>query len=162
MDQRILIFRIIFILIIFFFNTILQAKTINGKAKVIDGDTIHINKNKIRLHGIDAPEKEQKCNLNDKEWLCGITATIELQKIINNKNVICKIKGRDKYQRYIGICFANNINLNKKMVEKGWAIAYRYYSLDYIKEEKEAIKNENGIWISKFTEPYIFRKSKKK
>ena len=87
-----MIFKIIFTFFILFFNTILHAKTINGKAKIIDGDTIHINENKIRLHGIDAPEKDQKCNINNKEWLCGMRATKELKKIINNQNVTCKIK----------------------------------------------------------------------
>ena len=43
------------------------------------------------------------------------------------------------------------------MVKKGWAIAYRYYSLDYSKEEREAINNKVGIWIGSFTEPYLFR-----
>ena len=37
-------------------------KIINGKAKIIDGDTIHIGKNKIRLHAIDAPEINQTCS----------------------------------------------------------------------------------------------------
>ena len=38
-----------------------EIKEITGYAKIIDGDTIKINSNKIRLHGIDAPETKQKC-----------------------------------------------------------------------------------------------------
>ena len=62
MDQKILIFKILifFYLIIFCFNAF-SLEIIKGKAKVIDGDTIHIGKNKIRLHGIDAPEINQNC-----------------------------------------------------------------------------------------------------
>ena len=44
------ILSIIFFILILFFNNISFAKTIIGKAKIIDGDTIHIDKNKIRLH----------------------------------------------------------------------------------------------------------------
>ena len=44
------------------------------------------------------------------------------------------------------------------MVKKGWAIAYRYYSKDYVVEELYAKKNKFGIWKSKFEEPYLFRK----
>ena len=47
------------------------------------------------------------------------------------------------------------------MVKSGWAIAYRYYSADYIGEENFAQKNLLGIWRGKFEEPYIFRKKNK-
>ena len=60
MAQKILIFNII-ILILLLSNNILIAKTIIGAAIIIDGDTVHINSNKIRLHGIDAPEIKQNC-----------------------------------------------------------------------------------------------------
>ena len=62
------ILSIIFFILILFINNISFAKTIIGKAKIIDGDTIHIDKNKIRLHGIDAPETKQKCFIDSEEW----------------------------------------------------------------------------------------------
>ena len=49
--------------LVFCFN-LAYGKTIYGKAKVIDGDTIHIGNNKIRLHAIDAPETKQRCKKN--------------------------------------------------------------------------------------------------
>ncbi len=140
------------------YSNILFAKTIIGKAKIIDGDTIHINKDKIRLHGIDAPEKNQKCIINNNEWECGKQSTIELKKIINNQIIKCETINTDKYNRYIAICYSKNLNINQIMVKKGWAIAYRYYSKDYVVEEHYAKKNKFGIWKSKFEEPYLFRK----
>ena len=160
MVQKILIFKFIFFCILLNFN-FLNAKTIIGKAKIIDGDTIHIDKNKIRLHGIDAPEKNQKCFFNNKEWLCGIVASNELKKLIDNQIVKCTTKNTDIYKRYLAVCFANKTNLNKSMVKKGWSIAYRYYSKDYIAEERYARKNKLGIWKGEFKEPYIFRKKNK-
>ena len=47
------------------------------------------------------------------------------------------------------------------MVLNGWAIAYRYYSTDYIEEEEEAKQKKRGIWIGDFEEPYLFRKKNK-
>jgi endonuclease YncB( thermonuclease family) len=47
------------------------------------------------------------------------------------------------------------------MVKNGWAIAYRYYSTDYILEEKYARENKLGIWKSKFLKPYQYRKNNK-
>lgn len=160
MAQKILIFKIFF-LIFLFNNHTLIAKTIIGKAKVIDGDTIHIDHNKIRLHGIDALEREQVCIINNEEWLCGKKSTHELKKIINSEIVKCITTDIDQYKRYIAICYVNEININQVMVRRGWAIAYRFYSKDYIKDEDYARENEAGIWKSKFEEPYKFRKKNK-
>ena len=83
---------ILFSLLIFFISTTLSTsndKTISGKAKVIDGDTIKINKKKIRLFGIDAPEKKQICKkiyisffiFNfQKDYKCGEESTLALLK----------------------------------------------------------------------------------
>ena len=70
--------------LIFYSSSSFSKKIIEGKAKIIDGDTIHIGKNKIRLHGIDAPETNQVCTINSKEW-------IEFFKTLrNNPPTICK------------------------------------------------------------------------
>ena len=160
MVQKILIFKI-FLLIFFFSNNLIYAQSIIGKAKVIDGDTIHIGKSKIRLHAIDAPEKNQKCLYKKQEWECGKESTSALKKLIRNQLINCKIKKIDRYNRYVAICFANKINLNKIMVKSGWAIAYKYYSLDFVLEEQNAKLNKQGIWRGEFEEPYKFRKKNK-
>ena len=159
MVQKILIFNFFFLL--FLLSNIVDAKNIIGKAKIIDGDTIHINKKKIRLHGIDAPEINQQCILKTKKWDCGKQSTLELKNLIKNQFVECIITEKDQYKRDIGICYVNKINLNKKMVKKGWAIAYRYYSMDYVIEERYARKKKLGIWNGKFEEPYLYRKRNK-
>ena len=156
--KKIIIF---YLLILFFTSNYAYSKTIVGKSKVIDGDTIHINKNKIRLHAIDAPEAKQTCMLEKKIWLCGKQSTLELKKLINDKSVRCKINDIDIYNRYVGVCYINTIDINQWMVKNGWAIAYRYYSTDYIKEEKFARKNKLGIWNGVFLEPYLYRKKNK-
>lgn len=110
MVQPILIFKFLFIIFIFFFNFAVFSKTINGVAYVIDGDTIHIAKNKIRLHGIDAPEIDQTCTIKDKVWNCGIESSLELKKLILYHNIRCVVSEIDKYNRYIAECFINNEN----------------------------------------------------
>ena len=150
-----------FFFLILFISSNAYSKNIIGKAKVIDGDTIHISKNKIRLHAIDAPEKKQTCILDTEEWFCGKQSTIELKKLISGKIVKCKVNDVDIYNRFIAVCFINNTDINQWMVKNGWAIAYRYYSEKYIKEEMLARENKLGIWSSKFLEPYIYRKKNK-
>ena len=68
---------------------------------------------------------------------------------------------KDRYGRLIAICYANEMNLNSTMVTKGWAIACRYYSNDYINEEGNAKKNKRGILNGSFIEQYIWRKNNK-
>ena len=159
MVAKYLIFNFTLILL-FSFNSV-YGKSIYGKAKVIDGDTIHIGNNKIRLHAIDAPETKQRCKKNNKKWNCGLESTKFLKNLIGSNKIQCDTNGKDRYNRYIGVCFKGNTDLNREMVINGWAIAYRYYSLEYIKEEEIAKIKKVGIWGGEFEEPYLFRKKNK-
>ena len=133
----------------------------HGIAYVVDGDTIHIEKNKIRLYGIDAPEIDQTCTIKKIVWYCGLESTLALKKLVLDNNINCVVSDIDKYQRYIAECFINNLNINKIMVRNGWAIAYRYYTLDFVEDENLAKKDKIGLWQGQFQEPYLYRKSKK-
>jgi len=140
-------------------NTKIIANEIYGTPFITDGDTIKISNNKIRLHGIDAPEKNQKCNKNEKEYNCGAVATEALINKINKNIVKCLTqKKKDKYNRFIGVCFVNQEDLNKWMVRNGYAIAYRHYSKDYILDEEYAKKKKIGLWSGTFLEPEKWRK----
>ena len=144
-----------------------EIKEISGYAKIIDGDTIKINSKKIRLHGIDAPEKKQVCKKPyitivffsfSKNYLCGQVSTDKLTKKINNQIIKCKIKNVDRYNRLIGECYKRNENLNSWLVSNGYAVAYRKYSKKYISNEINAKNNKLGIWQGKFEMPWNFRR----
>ena len=92
----------VFILIILFLLSVTNignSKTILGQAKIIDGDTIHIKSNKIRLHGIDAPETKQTCKIDNEDWYCGKQSTKELKNLISNQKVECIANDVDRYNR---------------------------------------------------------------
>jgi len=144
-----------------------EISSVSGYAKIIDGDTIKINSKKIRLHGIDAPEKKQTCKKPyltvgifsfTKSYSCGQVSTNKLIKKINNQIIKCKIKNVDRYNRLIGECYKRNENLNAWLVSNGYAVAYRKYSKKYIPDEKDAKNNNLGIWQGKFEMPWIFRR----
>ena len=140
-------------------NLKIIAGEISGFALVTDGDTIKILNNKIRLHGIDAPEKKQKCTKNAKEYNCGVVSTEALIKKISNNSVKCLTqKNKDRYNRFIGVCFVEYENLNKWMVRNGYAIAYRRYSKDYILDEEFAKINKRELWSGTFLKPEKWRK----
>ena len=80
-------------------------------------------------------------------------------KKINKNQVRCTVQDRlDRYERYIGVCFVESINLNQWMVRNGHAVAYRRYSKDYIKDEDYAKKNKLGLWSGDFINPEKWRK----
>ena len=160
MEQKIWISKLI-ISLVFFYCPAMVAQSINGKASIIDGDTIHVEKNKIRLYGIDAPEINQSCTINTIAWECGLDSSQALESIISENEVRCEIMEIDRYKRFVAKCYANKIYLNQYMVQNGWAIAYRYYSDDFINDEEIAKHKKIGIWQGKFQEPYLFRKQQK-
>ena len=160
MAQKIWIFKLLIFFVIFY-CPITLAESIKGRATIIDGDTIRIGKNKIRLYGIDAPEINQTCTINKIIWECGLDSSQALESMISKKEVQCEIVDIDRYKRFVAKCFVKNINLNQYMVQNGWAVAYRYYSDDFIKNEEIAKKNKSGIWQGKFLDPYLFRKQQK-
>jgi|TARA_B110000027_G_C15994403_1_gene244593 endonuclease YncB( thermonuclease family) len=150
----------IFVLIILLnLNVEVIADEIYGYPLVTDGDTVKILGNRIRLHGIDAPEKKQKCVKNFKEYSCGEVSTNALIEKIDKKVVKCLVeKKKDRYGRFIGVCFVKQENLNKWMVRNGHAVAYRRYSEDYILDEKFAKTRKLGLWSGTFLEPKKWRK----
>ena len=150
---------ILIVIILLNLNTRITASEIYGLAIITDGDTIKISNNKIRLHGIDAPEKRQKCIKNGKEYNCGVVATEALIKKIGKNAVKCLTqKNKDRYNRFIGVCFVDQEDLNKWMVRNGYAIAYRRYSKDYILDEEFAKRNKLGLWSGTFLKPEKWRK----
>ena len=133
-----------------------------GKATVIDGDTISINKYKIRFSGIDAPEKNyrgqsQLCKGPKGVWACGKKASSSLRQLINGQEVQCTDEGKDRYGRTLSICYANGMDLQAEMVRSGMAVAYLRYSNRYENEMVEARNAQVGIWVGPFVEPEQWR-----
>tara|TARA_Y100001970_G_scaffold283584_1_gene399085 strand:- start:12775 stop:13305 length:531 start_codon:yes stop_codon:yes gene_type:complete len=163
------VFLTLFSLTIIFINTSLskEEKIISGKPRVIDGDTIKINDKSIRLFGIDAPEKKQKCKksflkvnfLNfQKNYSCGSVSTKNLKKKIENKDIECIFRSEDRYGRYLAICYLEKLDINKWMVKNGYALAYKKYSRKYVLEEQYAKDNKLGMWEGTFIEPEKWRR----
>jgi len=127
--------------------------------KVIDGDTIVLNGEKIRFSGIDTPELKQTCLQNDEKVDCGMSAKILLVKKIGNNTPKCISEGKDVYKRTLAECFVNGESLSKFLVRSGYAFAYRKYSTKFIEDEDFAKANKLGMWGMKFQYPWDFRKT---
>ena len=126
--------------------------------RVVDGDTIVLNGEKIRFSGIDTPELKQTCMNGDEKVFCGKSAKMLLIKKIGNQTPECISEGKDTYKRTLAECFVNGESLSAFLVRSGYAFAYRKYSDKFIKDEEFAKKNKLGIWSMKFQYPWDFRK----
>lgn len=130
---------------------------LQARIKVIDGDSLMVGKCEIRLSGIDAPEYHQWCFDKDgREYECGQESLKALQRLIH-QDLHCDTLARDKYKREVAVCKSKGVNINKKMVEIGWAVAYKRYTNAYDKAEQEARKERRGIWQGRFMKPELYR-----
>ena len=145
--------RIILILL-FVFSTQAFANDL----RVIDGDTIVLNGEKIRFAGIDAPEYKQDCINGDLIIYCGMFSKVLLTKKIGNETPECISEGKDVYGRTLAECFVNGESLSAFLVRRGYAFAYRKYSKKFIEDEEFAKANNLGMWSMTFQYPWDFRK----
>lgn len=147
---------IIFLLIanLSYFTSFIEEYTLY---KVSDGDTITLIKKgekiKVRLYGIDAPESTQSYGQYCKN---------QLEKLLDNTKIRLEIKDKDNYGRTVGIVYANDEDINAKMVQSGCAWSYQNYTTKYLNDEKIARVNKIGLWSEKNPQnPRDYRKEHK-
>lgn len=132
-----------------------------GRASVIDGDTLEIQGQHIRLYGVDAPESTQLCQKEGKDYRCGQQAALALNGAIDGRTVRCEQKDTDQYKRAVADCFAGSVNLNAWMATQGWALAYREYTSVYVQYEDEAKAKREGMWQGTFVAPWEYRRAQR-
>jgi endonuclease YncB( thermonuclease family) len=132
------------------------SASITVHAEVTDGDSLKTNLHRLRLMGIDAPERAQFCKRNGEIWHCGRAAQIHLARLIGNHPVECSVSGRDKYRRLLARCRVGTRDINRSMVRDGLAVAF---GTDYRREEAAARKARRGLWARQFERPRPWRRS---
>lgn len=126
-------------------NTPNDKKHIEGKViKIADGDTFTLIFDngfdvRVRLNGIDSPEKKQAFSKRAKQTL---------SDLIYDKEVKVYYESKDRYGRVLGDVFIDDLNINQEMVRRGMAWHFKRYSDDetLVQLEIEARKNKTGLW----------------
>lgn len=134
------------------------ASRYEGPAKVIDGDSLEISGQRIRLWGVDAPEFNQVCARGGTHWKCGKAAIRALRGQIFGRRVRCEVLEVDRYERAVARCEVTGRSLNEWLVREGWALDYRRYSRGaYAAAQASAKSARRGIWASDFENPESLR-----
>lgn len=157
----------IYVIALLSFCFSLEAATLQGKVvSVADGDTITVldsqkTQHKIRLQGIDAPERAQAFGNKSKQ---------SLHEMVHGKQVTVDYQKKDKYGRVVGKILLNNTDVCLEQIKRGMAWHYKQYANEQPKEDRETYslaeqqaKTElKGLWKDKQpVPPWEFRKQNK-
>ena len=131
----------------------LSMRHLSGTARVVDGDTIRLEGERVRLAGIDAPELDQECVREGAPFACGEKARLHLVELIGERETACRGHERDRYGRLLMYCVCEGNDVNRAMVLAGWAVAYD----DYGNAERAARDGRAGLWAGQFERPSEWR-----
>jgi endonuclease YncB( thermonuclease family) len=128
-----------------------SAADLSDIARVIDGATIEIRGTRVRLWGIDAPEREQTCvGANGDPYECGRDAAAVLSELTRDHQVACTPHSFYGYG-IAAVCRTDSDELNAEMVRRGWAVDDTKYSGGrYLSDEVHARRERLGIWAGGF------------
>lgn len=134
------------------------AGSATGRVSVIDGDTLELHGERIRLAAIDAPEARQTCRREGAVWPCGRRAAFALADFLGSRTVSCRWRERDRWRRAVAVCTVGKVDVGGWLVEQGWALAYRRYGKQYVAAEAEARAARRGLWAGSFVPPWAWRR----
>ena len=136
----------------------LTGRDLVGIPSIHDGDTVTVSGVKVRLAGIDAPEKDQFClDSKSQPWACGEAALAELAKKAGDRPWTCHVSGKDRYDRLLGSCRVDGEDIQRWLVRAGLALSYTKYSHVYDADEKTAREERAGLWSGAFIRPEAWR-----
>jgi endonuclease YncB( thermonuclease family) len=129
-----------------------------AEVRVVDGDTLRLGDRTLRLSGIDAPERGQGCtDAGGRGFDCGAAAAEALSRLVNGRSVVCRVQGRDRFGRGLGVCVAGGAELNSGLVVSGWALAYDNDPAMLVAETQARLAGR-GLWAGGFTRPEDWRR----
>lgn len=138
------------------------SRVFEGKARIVDGDTLEIGIQRIDLYGIDAPEMNQFCERDGGRWRCGMEATYAMAALLETQWVTCRQRAIDTEGNLLADCRMGGpkgISVNQEFIRQGWALAVRPAGNDYIAAEQEAKSARTGLWSGTFVAPWEWRRS---
>ena len=142
-------------------SEIIQISAPPGTVAVVDGDTLRLQDRVVRLAGLRAPSRGETCQASGKLALgkpaagnpgdgqsdCADAAADSLSRLLADQTVQCNLVGEDRIGRATARCTAGNLELNRAVVESGWA---RADSGEYGAAENDARASHRGLWATTY------------
>lgn len=138
-----------------------DADSVTGPARTVDADIIMVNKQRVILWGVDAPERDQLCAVGGQKWACWDGAKQALDDILARGEVTCALTGTaDPFGRRFGTCTINGEDVGEAFVRTGMGRAYLEQTDLYLAAEEAAKAAELGVWQAgaKVDDPWAWRK----
>jgi endonuclease YncB( thermonuclease family) len=134
---------------------------ISGSPRVVDGDTLEVGAQRVRLFGIAAPALDQLCQHGGQEYQCGRVARAALWDLVGGLDVSCEPAGAASTQDGVTVatCHAGKLDLSEAMVRNGWALADPAATGRYAALEAQAKQARRGLWRGAFEPPWQWRRA---
>lgn len=137
----------------------LKAQDISGDARVIDGMTLEVQGQRLRLFAIVAPDLKQTCRWPNKDIPCGQVSKTAMMDLVAQTRVVCSVLNKKRKGVQLARCRAGGFDIGANMVHTGWALAFRPESAAYVETENKARKARRGLWKGDFTPPREWRQN---
>jgi endonuclease YncB( thermonuclease family) len=133
------------------------GKEVVGRAAAVAGDLLKVGGTTVRLSGIDAPEREQRCGKDNNKWRCAEAAQSALLRVVSGRLVRCRLRGSDEAGRPLGYCSIDSVDINGELVRQGYVFAESGLFARYGAQERDARNAKAGMWIGDPQRPAEFR-----
>lgn len=134
-----------------------QGQIMSGPAAVIDANTLDMTGSRVRLVGLDAPERKQSCTRSGEDWACGEEAARTLAAIIAEQAITCVAQGSDATGRTLAACKVRNIDIGQELLRRGMAIVLGDAPPGYAEASGIAQSLQYGLWAGDFQKPSEWR-----
>lgn len=159
--------RFAILLVLVFAFPAAAADTITGRPTITDGDTFRFMSGiRIRLFGVDTPEKNQKCEFKGACYPCGLEATEFVRDFIGDGELSCELTGDKTYDRFVASCSVDGRDLGQALIAAGWGFPYRQFLKNspleavYSAAEMQAKASGAGVYRGRFVAPADWRNRK--
>lgn len=150
---------VVSLLVLVLFVQAATADVFSGVPEISDGDTVLFGGVRVRLLGMDAPEDDQVClNANGSTYACGVAAREAMVAEFGGKAWRCLQDGMDeRYHRPLVHCSVGDVDVDRWMVLRGWALGDPRFQHPYDREQGEARAAMRGLWSGAFHAPWDWR-----
>jgi endonuclease YncB( thermonuclease family) len=129
-----------------------------AEIRIVDGETLRLGDRTVRLYGLEAPERGERCaDAGGRAFDCGAAAADALSRLVAGNGLSCAVHGRDRFGRALGLCAAGPTDLNTALVSAGWALGDAQAVPALGTAEDAARRGGRGLWAAGFAQPGAWR-----